>query len=174
MYPAGQLASNPNATLYIRNQVPMVPPFGIAPNVNNINSSQFSNYVTNGETLSNDGSSINGRGGQFNLINPSTNPELNQLNNELTIQGTGINAALNTYNNSDVMVKNQSTANINGIKNYTKDLKKIQKKIQNFDLSTENILDNSDIVVLQQNYNYMFWTILAIGAVAITMNVSKF
>ena len=174
MYPVGQLAPNFEATLYVRNQVPVVPPFGIAPNVTNINSSQFSNYVTNGETVSNDGSSINGSGGQFSLINPSTNPQLMELNNKLNTQGNVINNALNTYNNSDVMVKNQSTANIAGLHNYEKDLENLQKKIKNFDLSTENILDNSDIAVLQQNYNYMFWTILAIGTVAITMNVSKF
>jgi hypothetical protein len=174
MYPSGQLTSNPNATLYVRNQTPIVAPFGVSPEVNNINSSQFSNYVTNGQTVSGNGDSINGSGGQFNLINPETNPQLQALQNQLTAQGKKINDELNLYNQSDVKVLNQSTDNIKGLKNYTNELKKLRQDVQNFDLSTANILENSDITVLQKNYNYMLWTILAIGTVAVTMNISKF
>jgi hypothetical protein len=35
------------------------------------------------------------------------------------------------------------------------------------------ILDDSDIVVLQKNYDYLFWSILAVGAVIISMNIVK-
>ena len=36
-----------------------------------------------------------------------------------------------------------------------------------------NIVSDSDIVVLQKNYNYLFWTILATGTVLISMNMIK-
>jgi len=35
------------------------------------------------------------------------------------------------------------------------------------------ILNDSDIVVLQKNYSYLFWTILATGTVLVTMNIAK-
>ena len=36
-----------------------------------------------------------------------------------------------------------------------------------------NILNDSDIYVLQQNYNYLFWAILASGMLLVSMNVLK-
>ena len=39
--------------------------------------------------------------------------------------------------------------------------------------SVDNILNDSDITVLQENYAYLFWSILAVGTVLVTMNVSK-
>jgi hypothetical protein len=56
-----------------------------------------------------------------------------------------------------------------------KDLKQTKTKIKNFDKKSnmDGILQNSDITVLQQNYSYMFWSILAIGTVIISMNISK-
>ena len=35
------------------------------------------------------------------------------------------------------------------------------------------ILKDSDIVVLQKNYNYLFWSILAAGTVLVSMNIVK-
>lgn len=174
MYPSGQLSQNPDATLYVRNQFGEVPPFGVNPGINNINSSQYSNYVTNGDSVSGDGSSINGSGGQFNLINPADNPQLQALQSELNTYGGGMNNKLQKYDKSNVSAINQTTANVKGIKKQLKNLQGIQKQVQDFDLSTGNILDNSDVAVLQQNYNYMFWSILAIGTVVIAMNINKF
>ena len=37
----------------------------------------------------------------------------------------------------------------------------------------ENILSDSDIVVLQKNYDYLFWSILATGTVVVAMNIVK-
>jgi hypothetical protein len=35
----------------------------------------------------------------------------------------------------------------------------------------QNILKDSDIVVLQKNYEYLFWSILAAGTVLVSMNI---
>ena len=37
----------------------------------------------------------------------------------------------------------------------------------------QNILKDSDIVVLQKNYDYLFWSILAAGTVLVSMNIVK-
>ena len=36
-----------------------------------------------------------------------------------------------------------------------------------------NIVKESDIKVLQENYGYMFWSILAIATVIVTMNIMR-
>jgi hypothetical protein len=37
----------------------------------------------------------------------------------------------------------------------------------------DGIIHDSDITVLKENYNYYFWSILAVGTVLVTMNVIK-
>jgi hypothetical protein len=37
----------------------------------------------------------------------------------------------------------------------------------------DGIIRDSDITVLKENYNYLFWSILAVGTVLVTMNVTK-
>ena len=49
----------------------------------------------------------------------------------------------------------------------------VNKKIKNYDSNYENILQDSDVVVLQQNYDYLFWSIIAITTVIISMNIVK-
>ena len=173
MYPTGQLNQNQDSTLYIRNTMPNVPPYGVDDNTNNVNSIQYQNYATIGQTISNNGESINGSGGVFNILNPATNPTVQNLQNQLYENGQQVLELSNAFNAADISVNNQSKANIKGLKKYMKEYNKIQNKIMN-DTTNSGIFDNSNIKVLQQNYNYMFWSILAIGTVIVSMNVAKF
>ena len=46
--------------------------------------------------------------------------------------------------------------------------------MQNIDLSDVNgMLEDTDIRVLQENYSYIFWSILAVGLLTITVDVMK-
>ena len=81
MYPNTLLTINSNSTLYMRNQGPIIAPFGVQAGVSNINSTQYMNYVESGQSVSSSGNSINGSGGQFNLINPETSAPLQQAEN---------------------------------------------------------------------------------------------
>ena len=67
----------------------------------------------------------------------------------------------------------QSQANNKGLGKNLKDLNKTKFKIANFDTNLENILNDSDIIVLQKNYNYLFWSILAAGVVLVSMNLVR-
>ena len=86
----------------------------------------------------------------------------NQLNNYTNQFSSGTQSA-------DV----QSQTNITGLGNYLQDLNKTNLKINNFDTNLENILNDSDIIVLQKNYNYLFWSILAAGVVLVSMNLVR-
>ena len=67
----------------------------------------------------------------------------------------------------------QMTANVQGVGEYLTDLTQTNKKIKNYNTSIDNILQDSDITVLQKNYDYLFWSILAAGSVLVAMNIVK-
>ena len=54
---------------------------------------------------------------------------------------------------------------------------KIQGKkegMQNLSINDVNgMLQESDLRVLQENYSYVFWSVLAVGLLTITINVMK-
>ena len=46
--------------------------------------------------------------------------------------------------------------------------------MQNIDMSDVNgMLADTDIRILQENYSYIFWSVLAVGLLTITVNVMK-
>jgi hypothetical protein len=65
--------------------------------------------------------------------------------------------------------------NSDGANQYIKDLSNINQQIQYMKTGNNmnHILEDSDIVVLQKNYNYLFWSVLAAGTVLVTMSVAK-
>jgi hypothetical protein len=70
---------------------------------------------------------------------------------------------------------NQLNENRNGIEDYLKQINTTDTKINQFNNNNnvENILNDSDIIVLQKNYEYLFWSIIATGTVLVTMNIVK-
>jgi hypothetical protein len=86
----------------------------------------------------------------------------NQISNLTTKFGTGSQTAAK-----------QMTTNTQGVGEYLTDLNKTNNKIQNYNTTIDNILKDSDIVVLQKNYDYLFWSILAAGSVLVGMNIVK-
>jgi hypothetical protein len=84
-----------------------------------------------------------------------------------------INGYTNKFSSGTDSLNNQSSKNMEGLGDYLKDYKKTNTTIKNFNTNIENILNDSDITVLQKNYDYLFWSILAAGTVLITMNITK-
>jgi hypothetical protein len=79
----------------------------------------------------------------------------------------------NNFDNNSNLAINQSHENINGIQGYLNDINKTNNKVNNFDENFKNILNDSDINVLKENYNYLFWSILATGSVILSINLFK-
>jgi hypothetical protein len=84
----------------------------------------------------------------------------NQISNLTTELGDGTQ-----------ITTSQMSRNVLGVEDYLTDLNNTKTKIQNFNTTSDNILQDSDIVVLQKNYDYLFWSILAAGSVLVAMNV---
>jgi hypothetical protein len=151
---------------------PAAPSITSAPGSNkrtaNVDSVQWHNYVKSGQKVSNASfdkiagltstqqQQIDQLKGQLNLIAQQITTKTSQLQGQ---QGT-IDRQIVT-NNSNI---NKGTQDFNAITavDYTKQLNNIN-----------HISDDSDIVVLQENYKYLLWSILAITIVSISLKVLK-
>jgi hypothetical protein len=125
----------------------------------------FENYPKNDEidtsyTLSN--------------ANSAQRQELDQLKTRLDQISQQLADNTGSLNTDEIKVGNQSTLQTQSIGNYLKDYKNTNNKIKKISSSgMEGIINDSDIIVLKENYNYYFWSILAVGTVLVTMNITK-
>jgi hypothetical protein len=165
MFPNGNLQNNPNVNLYTRNKAPINPPIGVPGTVVNIDSILYDNYK-NGGTLAN----------SYGLANATSvqKEQISQLQSKLNLLTSQINGYTNKFSSGTESLNSQSSKNIKGLGDYLNNFKNTNNNIKNLNSANiENILNDSDITVLQKNYDYLFWSILATGTVLITMNIAK-
>ena len=79
------------------------------------------------------------------------------------------------FGDGSQQVDSQSKANLTGLQDYLTGLQNTNDKITGItsDGNINSILKDSDIVVLQKNYDYLFWSILATGSALVAMNIVK-
>jgi hypothetical protein len=164
MYPVGEMETNSSVDLYIRNKIPQSPPVGVSTNTNNIDTVLYQNYINGGAI-----------GNSYGLTKATSvqKQQLQQMQTKLNLLSNQINNLTNKFSSDDQQIIQQSETNIQGLNNFVSDIKKTNKKIKNYDTTYENILQDSDIVVLQKNYDYLFWSIIAVTTVIISMNIVK-
>jgi hypothetical protein len=168
MYPTGDKQMDSNYTTYIKKRVPLNPPIGVSMNVNNIDSISYQKYIDGGE--------FNNAYGLANATSEQKE-QLTEMETQMNSLALNMSSSLNKLKNNNKLVSNQSTKNVKGINAYLNDLKNTNEEIndysQNISPNINNILNDSDILVLQQNYNYLFWATVASGVVLVSMNVLK-
>ena len=169
MYPFGG-TSNPNSdrNIYIRGKQPSSTPLGVSQNTNSTDTVTYQNYANKGPV-----------GSEYGLSNATSvqKQQLQQLQDKMNILSNSITNMTNKFQTGTMNAQQQSGKNVIGIQHYLSDIDKTNIKIgsvanQNSG-SVQNILNDSDIVVLQKNYNYLLWSILAAGTVLISMNIVK-
>jgi hypothetical protein len=99
--------------------------------------------------------------------------QLASLQSTMNSLASQISSLTGQFGDGSEQATMQTQTNVQGLQGYLKDMKVTDGKIKGFDTMIENILNDSDIVVLQKNYEYLFWSILATGAVLVTMNIVK-
>jgi protein subunit release factor A len=112
----------------------------------------------------------------YGLANANTTQkqELDQLRTRLDQISQQLLDDTNSLNTDQIKVGNQSTLQTESIANYLKEYKNTNSQIKNSNPSNIiGIVNDSDINVLKENYNYYFWSILAVGTVLVTMNITK-
>lgn len=169
MYPySGQPVFNNDRNIYIRAKNPSSPPFGVSSNTNNTDTVTYQNYVTGGALDS-----------EYGLPQATSvqQQQLAQLESQLNVLANQINTLNNQYQTGTNVLSVQSDKNVVGLGDYLTNLEDTNASISSVSKmnagSLQNILSDSDIVVLQKNYSYLVWSILAAGAVLITMNIAK-
>ena len=169
MYPyGGQINPTNGVDIYIKNIIPANPPIGVTNNTSSIDTITYGSYANGGP--------LNNKYGLANA-NMVEKQQLEQLQTKLNLLSSHINTLTGNFGAGATMANNQGEKNSSGITNYLQDIKNTNVKIQNVaDMTTgglHNILKDSDIVVLQKNYDYLFWSILAAGTVLVSMNIVK-
>jgi archaellum component FlaC len=164
MFPNGERVINSNVNLYTRNKKPLKLPIGVPGTVVNIDSIKYDNYNNEGEI-----------GKSYGLSNATSiqKKQLSQIEDRLNLLTSQINDYTGKFDTGSNSLNNQATKNFEGLGDYLKDFFKTNNNITNFNTNVENILKDSDITVLQKNYDYLFWSILAVGTVLVTMNIVK-
>jgi len=164
MYPNGKKQASSNVDLYIRNKKPISPPKGISNDINNIDTVNYKNYMSG-----------KNKSLQYGLSNETNEQkqELSQLQILLDELSDQIASLTGKFSKGSYNVENQLQMNNQGIEDYSQEILSANNNVTNFDTNVENILKDSDIIVLQKNYSYLFWSILAVGSVLISMNIIK-
>ena len=185
MWPyGGPLRSLTYTDTYVRGKTPIAPPIGVSKDVENIDSVQYQMYVTGGK--------LEGKYGLANATN-AEQEELDTLQSEMSSLSNQIAALTDEFGEGTSNAQDQSVDNTAGLQNYLQKDAAVQDEIDQMDptkrsaeVPTEGptegfrlnnnidkILQDSDIVVLQKNYDYLFWSILAAGSVVVAMNIQS-
>ena len=139
-------------------------PVGVSNKIVNIDSLTFENYPKTDKMSSSYG---------LATANTTQKQELEQLKTRLDQISQQLLDDTNALNTDEIKVGNQSTLQTQNIANYLNDYKNTNAKIKNSTSNITGIVHDSDINVLKENYNYYFWSILAVGTVLVTMNITK-
>ena len=169
MYPYGGSANTfSGVDIYVRNKQPSTPPIGVTSNTTNIDTIKYKSYVNGGNISS-----------KYGLANANSveKQQLEHLQTKLSMLSNQIGNLTGRFGAGSTMAEYQGEKNTSGIGEYVEDIKDTNTKIKTVAGVTtgglQNILKDSDIVVLQKNYDYLFWSILAAGTVLVTMNIVK-
>jgi hypothetical protein len=165
MYPKGTRANNSSVDLYVRTPKITNPPIGVTDKILNVDSISYENYPKG----SGDMRTSN------NLSNATSvqRQQLDQLQSTLDLLSSQINDYSSKFETNNDDVENQTYKNINELRNYVKNINYTNNKIKGFNTNVDNILKDSDIVVLQKNYDYLFWSIIATATVLVSINIVK-
>ena len=164
-YPyGGSTVPMPGVDNYVRERKPISKPFGISDIIKNIDTVLFRNY-------------IKGSGkDQYHGLAKATEVEKKKvaaLQGKLDTLSSRIAKLSNKFSSVSNSAQLQTTNNMEGLDDYLSELERNNNEIKNTNTGMTRIVNDSDIVVLQKNYSYLFWTILATGTVLVTMNMVK-
>ena len=160
--------ANPDFVTYMKNKTPVDPIYNYV--TKNIDNNKYVNIPT--------GNSSSDYTGLFQLNSATAveQQQLSQLQDKLNELSASIAKSNDKFVNANNSVLKQSKKNIIGTKKYLDEYEETADKIKaekEMSPNIEGILKDSNIVVLQENYNYAVWSILAIGLVVVSMNMMK-
>lgn len=165
MFPKGSRTTNSTVDLYVRQPKITKTPAGITDKILNIDSLAYENYPKGSGDMKQ----------SYNLSNATSveKQQLDQLESTMSSLSSQLADLTTNYDTGSQNLEKQSQTNVKEIGGYLKDIENTNTKIKGFGTNINNILKDSDIVVLQKNYDYLFWSIIATATVLISINIVK-
>jgi hypothetical protein len=103
--------------------------------------------------------------------------KLEELRSQLNKLGSKMIDKINTLQSSDTSLNTDMSSTREQLDKNLREYSSVTSTadtIKRTSIATTNgMLTDSDLVVLQENYGYLFWSIFAVGLVVVTMNVMK-
>lgn len=166
MYPYGSsVSSNVDTNIYVRNINPSNVPRGVTSETARTNTVAFSKYVSGGNI---------DMGGSYGIANLIQQREMKALEDQLKDLSSKINRYTNNFNEGTERIADESNQNKRNMSRYVDAINDTNRQIQNMkDNNVENVLKDTDTVLLQRNYEYLGWSILATSVVLVSMNFIK-
>ena len=137
--------------------------------IDNIDSFQWGNYPNSGSNMTPDTQC-----GLSRVIAPD-NQSLDEIRSRLVNVAEILVQKITYLETMNIDLNNQMGIDKNVLNQNLQQYKDVVTKYKkSFDMTNINgIMADSDIVVLKENYTYVFWTILAISVVIIAMNLLR-
>jgi hypothetical protein len=167
VYSLNNFSVNNNMTTYIRDKTFITPITGASNTINNIDSLRYQNYGTPTSTTN---TSSNGISSAISVYRQ----QLSQLQDKLNLLASQINNVKNKFTNDNNLVNIQTQKDIVGFDKYLLQNKLANAQIDSFNKNNiDNMLNDTNIKTLQQNYSYLAWSILAVGIVIVAIKVKN-
>ena len=143
--------------LYVRKEIYKTKPTGLSDVISPIFSTQRQNYPENGNVAASYGYTTLLTDKRAKMA--ELQEKINKLELEIQNYGPPSNTNLGSMNDyiNEINKNNNKIAGMNSVRN----------------TNLDNMLGDTDLVVLQENYKYLCWSILATASVLVFVNVSK-
>lgn len=163
MYPNSSKTPNPQTDLYMRKPMLVNTPIGISGQLSNVDTIKYKNYKTSNKIIS----------GDFGLRNATSleKQQVDNLKTRLDLITKQISDLSGTLHTNDLSVTGQSLTDTSSLFGLISNTNNNINLINSFNTNMDNILKDSDIALLYENYNYLFWSILATGTVIVSLNI---
>lgn len=186
VYPKSSKVPNASLVLGIREPT-IVGTSGCSKDIVDIDTVEYSRYQK-GEPMAPDTAC------NSSLVSSEDRMKLDNVQNQLQLVAQDIASKMESLYNQDNMVYNKLNMNSDQFKKNLAMYKNVNQKIQmerqieskgNIEgmrnlkeglltiKDVNGMLTETDITVLQENYKYIFWSILAVGALTVTLNIMK-
>jgi hypothetical protein len=170
VYPVGERQVNANLDLYLRE-----PTIKNDPSCSNIiqpiDSVSWERYRKSRRKMTKDSTC-----GLAKVAKPSIEVT-NDLKTQIAEIAKQIVDKINNLGSSNMQLNSEmqqmKSELVGNIDTYQKINKEYSKNKKDYSENINGILTDTDQIVLNENYNYMFWSILAIGIIVIIMNLKK-
>jgi hypothetical protein len=177
MYPNGALRPFKNVDTFTRGKGPITPPVGVTSEVENIDTIQYQRYPKK--------TNLDKRYG----LPEATYDEINQsekVQNRMQKLSSEMGQMTDKFMQGTNQAIMQNKSNADALQRYQRERDKIEQKIKNMNVGSkeftfrenfvlrnnvDQIVEDSKIVTIQKNYEYIYWTLLATGTVLVALNI---